>query len=257
MEPWLATLEAGDPERAWNLFHARYRPLILATIRRLVADADEVMDHFGAACQLLIADDFARLRRYAAQGQNRESAASWVVLVVRNQVVDALRHEHGRERRRPPPGLTEGQQELWELLCPRGHSPAEAYELLRARHGEVAPFHQFLREVRALREVAPCPDRVRLRPAPVAADLPDHTPDASERAEAAESADQVERALAALAPDLRLAITLFIVDGLPAARVARLVGWPGAKTVYNRVSRALARLREDLERGGIGPEGLR
>jgi DNA-directed RNA polymerase specialized sigma24 family protein len=38
--------------------------------------------------------------------------------------------------------------------------------------------------------------------------------------------------------------------------VASLVGWPNARTVYNRVSRALARIREEFRRKGIGPGDL-
>ncbi len=53
--------------------------------------------------------------------------------------------------------------------------------------------------------------------------------------------------------DVRLAVELFVVDGMGAADVARLVGWPDAKTVYNRVSRALKSLRSRLEQEGIGP----
>jgi DNA-directed RNA polymerase specialized sigma24 family protein len=54
-----------------------------------------------------------------------------------------------------------------------------------------------------------------------------------------------------MTPDDRLAIQLFVVDDLPAADVARVLGFPSAKTVYNRVYRALADLRARLERAGI------
>ena len=62
--------------------------------------------------------------------------------------------------------------------------------------------------------------------------------------------------LNALEPERRLAIQLFVVEELPAAEVARIVGWPNAKAVYNRVYRALAALRAELERQGIGPDDL-
>jgi DNA-directed RNA polymerase specialized sigma24 family protein len=58
--------------------------------------------------------------------------------------------------------------------------------------------------------------------------------------------------MAAQPPDVRLAVELFIVEGMTAAEVARLVGWPNAKAVYNRVSRALAHIRAGLEREGTG-----
>jgi len=55
---------------------------------------------------------------------------------------------------------------------------------------------------------------------------------------------------------VRLAVELFVVERLSASDVARAVGWPGPKTVYNRVYRALASLRARLEAGGIGPGDL-
>ena len=67
MEPWLAKLSEGDSQSAWDLFAERYRQLILATIKRLVSDRDDVMDVFSMVCQELTANDFARLRRYSDQ----------------------------------------------------------------------------------------------------------------------------------------------------------------------------------------------
>jgi DNA-directed RNA polymerase specialized sigma24 family protein len=63
-------------------------------------------------------------------------------------------------------------------------------------------------------------------------------------------------ALASQPADVQLAINLFVVEGMSAADVARLVGWPNAKAVYNRVTRALAHLRTQLGREGIGPGDL-
>jgi DNA-directed RNA polymerase specialized sigma24 family protein len=51
-------------------------------------------------------------------------------------------------------------------------------------------------------------------------------------------------------------VRLFVVEEPPAAEVARIVGWPRAKTVYNRVYRALAAMRVHFERSGIGPGDL-
>jgi DNA-directed RNA polymerase specialized sigma24 family protein len=59
-------------------------------------------------------------------------------------------------------------------------------------------------------------------------------------------------ALQSLSADERLAVQLFVVDELPAVEVARIVGWPNAKAVYNRVYRALAQLRLRLEGEGLG-----
>jgi DNA-directed RNA polymerase specialized sigma24 family protein len=69
----------------------------------------------------------------------------------------------------------------------------------------------------------------------------------------AETGTQLAAALKTLQPDERLAIQLFVIDELPAERVARVVGWPNAKAVYNRVYRALATVRKDLEGQGFKP----
>src|SRR5439155_5954951 len=63
-------------------------------------------------------------------------------------------------------------------------------------------------------------------------------------------------ALRGLPADEQVAVQLFVIEELPAAEVARLVGWPNAKAVYNRVSRALATVKQDLEAQGIRRQDL-
>ena len=58
-------------------------------------------------------------------------------------------------------------------------------------------------------------------------------------------------ALESLPPDDRLAVRLYVVDEMPADQVARALGYPNAKTVYNHVYRALAAVRARLEQAGI------
>jgi RNA polymerase sigma factor (sigma-70 family) len=256
VEPWLATFNAGDSQAAWDLFAERYRRLMLATIRRLVADHDDVMDVFSTVCQALSANDFARLRRYSDRSAQFASVATWLVAVVRNLTVDWLRQRDGRRRLTVPSTLSPLQQEIYAAVCLGGHSHVEAYEIIRARSGSPMPFNEFLREVRETHRVAPCaegagPRRLeRDRPAADLA-LPQIDP-----AETAESVRRLAAALASQAPDVRLAVDLFVVERLSAADVARVVGWPGPKTVYNRVYRALASLRSMLEAEGIGPGDL-
>ena len=66
----------------------------------------------------------------------------------------------------------------------------------------------------------------------------------------------MEQALGSLDAEDRTAVELYILDELPAALVAQIVGLPNAKAVYNRVYRALAVLRERLERAGVRLEDL-
>ena len=66
--------------------------------------------------------------------------------------------------------------------------------------------------------------------------------------------ERLAQTMRTLPPDERLAVQLFVVDELPAARVAKIVGWPNPKAVYNRVYRALATLREELKLQGFTPD---
>ena len=66
----------------------------------------------------------------------------------------------------------------------------------------------------------------------------------------------MEQALGSLDAEDRTAVELYILDELPGALVAQIVGLPNAKAVYNRVYRALAVLRERLERAGVRLEDL-
>jgi RNA polymerase sigma factor (sigma-70 family) len=68
---------------------------------------------------------------------------------------------------------------------------------------------------------------------------------------AAEQRTLLARVLDTLPPDERLAVQLYIMDEVPAEQVARALGYPNTKTVYNRVYRALAAIRASLERVGI------
>jgi len=256
VEPWLTAFNAGDSQAAWDLFAERYRRLMVATIKRLVPDHDDVMDVFSTVCQALSANDFARLKQYSDRSTQSASVATWLVAVVRNLTIDWLRQRDGRRRPSIPSNLSALQQQIYAAICLGGHSHVEAYEVIRARSGSPMPFNEFLREVRETNRIAPCPYIVTPRrqvndPPPTEASLPELDP-----AETAESVRRLATALASQPADVQLAINLFVVEGMSAADVARLVGWPNAKAVYNRVTRALAHLRTQLGREGIGPGDL-
>ena len=256
MEPWLAKFDAGDSQAAWDLFADRYRRLMLATIRRLVPDRDDVMDVFSTVCQALSTNDFARLKRYSERSARPATVATWLVTVVRNLTVDWLRQRDGRRRLTVPAALSPLQQEIYAAVCIGGHSHVEAYELIRTRSGSPMSFHEFLQEVRALARAAPCPQSAPVRRAVADPPAIEMALPALDPAETEEAARRLAEALALQPADVRLAVELFVVDRLSAAEVARVVGWPGPKTVYNRVYRALATLRTRLERQGIGPGDL-
>lgn len=208
------------------------------------------MDAFALVCEKLREDGFRRLRRFEPDGPARFS--TWLVTVVRNLVIDWYRRTHGRPRLDASLlNLDLLHRRIFQCLAGAGMSYAEAYESLTVDGSFNGSFGAFLRAVRELhrevlaqagplaRELIGVDPAVELDHGPV---LPD------------ELGPEYERALAVLgtmAPDVRAATLLFVVEGVPADQVARIVGWPGRKAVYNRVYRALAQVRKRLrpERG--------
>ncbi len=77
------------------------------------------------------------------------------------------------------------------------------------------------------------------------ADLPTAPRDPEDAASGAEVQAEVQRALLALPPDLRLASILYDIEGLPYAEIARVLGIPEG-TVKSRIHRARKALRDRL-----------
>jgi RNA polymerase sigma factor (sigma-70 family) len=251
VESWRAKLSAGNTEGAWDEFITGYRRLILATIRRTLGDDDDVVDVFAEVCANLSANGLARLQRHDESAGARFS--TWLVAVVHHQTIDWVRQREGRHRVRPPAGLSSLQQQIFQHVFDERRSHVEAYELIRQDASSDMTFAAFIREVTNTYRVV---ERVRGKAAmhyfagpPIISQQIDETPE--DAAIAAESQRQLMTALEILAPDEQLAVQLFVVDELSADRVARIVGWPNAKAVYNRVYRALAELRKELERRGV------
>lgn len=250
VEPWIGPLEAGDPEAAWDLFIKRYRRLIFGAIRRYTGEPDDVMDVFARVCEALRENDFTRLRRCATRVDPDRPFSTWLVAVVHNLTIDWFRHRDGRPRlsaiAATLPGL---QQRIFEYVFLEQHSHVEAYELLCSR-GASLSFGEFLKELNATYAAVTAGRRGRVTgelaiPPPESPDPP------TDPGELAEQQTLLARALEALPPDDRLAVQLYVVDEMPAEQVARALGYPSAKTVYNRVYRALAVIRASLERAGI------
>ena len=251
MESWRAKLVAGDVEGAWNEFIARYQRLIVATIRRTIGNDDDVDDIFGDVCARLSANNLARLKQHSETGTARLS--TWLVTVVHHQTIDWVRQREGRHRVRPPPGLTALQNQIFKYVFDEHRSHVEAYELIQQRGLTQSTFGEFLKDVTETYHVI---ERTHGKAAthylpgpPILAEGTEAT--AEDAIIAAERAGQLNEALQILESEERLAIQLFVINGLPAARVARILEWPNAKAVYNRVYRALAAVRKELERTGV------
>jgi DNA-directed RNA polymerase specialized sigma24 family protein len=254
MEDWLPPLQDGHPDVAWDRFLSRYRRLIFATIRHYTQDYDDGMEVFAHVCEKLRADDMRRLRRRAEEVDPRARLTTWLVVVVRNAAIDWIRHRDGRHRLSAiAQGLPERQRRIFELVFLERRTHVETYELLRTGDSGGLTFHDFLGELREtyravgdgrrgqiLRELGPIP------PPPANASEPGSPLEAEERRR------MLDEALATLPAEERLAVQLYVLEELPAERVASMLGWPNAKAVYNRVYRALAELR-----GRLGDRGIR
>jgi RNA polymerase sigma factor (sigma-70 family) len=245
MERWQALLRDGQPDAAWDALLERYQRLIFAAIRHYVSDRDDVMDVFANVCASLRADDFSRLRGQPTAGGGTVRFSTWLVAVVRNGTVDWLRARDGRSRRRPPPGLSPLEQRVYQLVVIDGRSHREAFHALAGRDGGAVSEHDFSAALTSVYREAPAWPPVSRGALRHAVPLPDSL-SASADAPTNEDGERLAAALATLPADERLAVQLYVIEELPAAEVARLVGWPSAKAVYNRVRRALQAMRTML-----------
>lgn len=254
MERWRTRLDDGDPQGAWDLFIERYRPLIRAVIRRMVPDREDAFDVFAHVCHALFADDMARLRRFSWEGTKRARFSTWLVTVVHNLAVDWLRQRNGRPRIKAPDGLSPLRQRIFQLVFVERLSHLEAYEVASAAEMPGLAFGAFLKELaetyRLVQRAHPDGALRYLVAPPPLIEPPTADADPDRRIDASALRARLSDALASLGAEDQLALQLYVVEGLPAADVARTLGWPNAKAVYNCVYRGLARLRSALERDG-------
>lgn len=257
VEDWVACLKEGRPDPAWDLFLARYRRLIFAAIRHYAQDYDDVMDVFARVCEALRDDDLRRLRVYVAEPDHRARFSTWLVTVVRHVTIDWFRHRDGRRRLSAvAAGLPPLQRRVFEYVFLEHKSHVEAFELIRTVEAPALSFSQFLAELRATYRAVTDRRRGMVLRELGAAPPPEAAPEAPELMLTAESRALVEQALCALSAEDRVALELYVMEELPAADIARTLGLPNAKVVYNRVYRALAAVRAQLERSGIRREDL-
>ena len=248
MEPWVAEVQRGKSDAAWDLFLDRYRRLIFAAIRHYAQDYDDVMDVFARVCESLREGDLRRLRAYVEQSNHTARFSTWLVTVVRHLTVDWFRHRDGRRRLSMVAAeLPPLRRRIFEHVFLHKRSHVEAYELMRSADRADLSFGQFLVEVSATYRAVGDGRRGRLLrelggpPPPLPPQEPE---DANEPSE--DRREELEYALRSLSPEDRVAVQLYVVEEMPADAVAKVVGWPNAKAVYNRVYRALELMRTRL-----------
>jgi RNA polymerase sigma factor (sigma-70 family) len=261
MEDWAAELQRGRPEAAWDLFLDRYRRLIFAAIRHYAQDYDDVMDVFARACEALRADGLRKLRVYVQQPDHRARFSTWLVTVIRHLTIDWFRQRDGRSRLSTvAEALPPLRRRIFEHVFLDQRSHVEAYELIHAREAPALSFREFLAELRATYRAVTDGRRGRvLRELGLAPPEPEALPTEPTGPSASDAAEQgriIEQALTSLGAEDRLAVELYVLQELPADAVARVLGLANSKAVYNRVYRALAVLRAQLERAGVRREDV-
>lgn len=256
-EDWADALAQGRSEQAWDLFLERYRRLVFAAIRHYARDYDDVMDVFARVCEALREDDLRRLRDYCAQPDHRARFSTWLVTVVRHLTVDWFRHRDGRRRL---PALAERlpplQRRIFEHVFIDRRTHLETYGLLRATETPDLSFHEYQRELRATYRAVAAGRRGQLLRDLGGPPPPEPDPELASAADVEDLRGVLQPVLATLSAEDRAAVELYVIEELPAEQVARIVGYPNAKTVYNRVARALAALRRHLEEAGVEREDV-
>jgi RNA polymerase sigma factor (sigma-70 family) len=255
-EGWATEFLRGRTDHAWDLFLTRYRRLIFAAIRHYTQDYDDVMDVFARVCEALRADDFRRLRTYVEGRDHRARFSTWLVTVVRHLTVDWFRERDGRKRLPAlAAGLPDVQRRIFEHVFLGRRSHLETYELIRAGDSCLS-FRQFLVELRATYRAVTQGRRGTLLRDLGGPFLPDAEAPEPSPSDVADLRELAERLLSSLTAEERVAVQLYVIHELPAEDVARIIGAPNAKVVYNRVYRALAAARGTLERAGIRREDV-
>jgi RNA polymerase sigma factor (sigma-70 family) len=254
MDDWMVKLGAGAHDAAWDSFIHQYRRLLFAAIRHYVHDHDDVMDVFARVCEALRENELRRLRAFG-ESSGRARFSTWLATVVHRLTVDWLRQRDGRHRPRAIDGaLSPLQQQIFRRVFMEQRTHLEAFGLICAAEPPGPSYRRFLAELRTTYQaVGDRRPRLPNAEAEAASGTADVAPPATEFPDRPE---WLGRALDVLSHEDRVAVELYVVDQLPAADIARILGLSGAKAVYNRVYRALDAVRAWLEGAGIGANDL-
>lgn len=252
----LIALFATDPERAWDLFLARYAEFVLGELRRLGFDYDEALDRFVFVCEKLADKGFRRLRTIRFLS-SRGELVPWLRQVVRNLVISWTWSQQGRRRLlRPIARLPRRDQRVFQLYFWRGLRPSEVYSSLKAEEPtlRLLDVYDSLERVFAnltaakvwglwcqLARGAP-PQRIDAEPGEDAApEIVDPRPSPEEALLTSEADARLRRAVAGLAARDRLILALRYEDGLERRQIAELLAVDAAE-VELRLRRALEAL---------------
>ena len=177
------------------------------------------------------------------------------MVVVRHLAIDWFRHRDGRRRLTTATlALPPLERRIFELVFLDRQGHVEAYEIIRTGEAPTLGFREYLAALRATyRSVGSgrYPGLAREVPLP-----PPEDADPPDEEEAGHRREHLEMVLKTLSPEDRTALRLYVVEGMAADAVARVLGLPNTKAVYNRVYRILAALRSRLEQAGLRRDDL-
>jgi RNA polymerase sigma factor (sigma-70 family) len=222
-----------------------------ALARRHGLAGDEADDFLSWARMRLVEDDYAILRKFRG-----ECAATTYLTIVLSTLFRNYRVREWGSWRPSAAARREGALgvRLEALVRRDGWTLDEACERLRTS-GATALSDRELAAL-AARLPAHAPPRARpagdealaRAPAPGSADAPVLRAEADARRAADEAA--LHQAVERLLPRDQVVFRMRFWEGLSVAQIARGLGVP-QKGLYRRIERALARMRRDLEHGGM------
>jgi RNA polymerase sigma factor (sigma-70 family) len=213
----VAILQASNPttrEEAWAGLIRDYSPLLLHAARSLGGDQDVVMDRYTFILESLRADDFRRLRAYAAD--RRTKLSTWLIVVSTRLCLDEYRHRYGRSRPSHEDSLN-GKQ------SPEGARRQQRKALVDLAGAEI--------------DLADLPDE--------RAGSPDH------HIRRDELYGALKDVLATLAPQDRLLLRLRFEDGFSVPRIATAMGFTTPFHAYRRLEQLFRELRPLLQSRGV------
>lgn len=88
--------DANAVDAAWRAFVAEQTRLLLHVARSVSSNHDDAMDAYTFVLEQLRAEDFRRLREFAADPRSKLS--TWLVVVARRLCLDLYRRRYGRNR---------------------------------------------------------------------------------------------------------------------------------------------------------------
>jgi DNA-directed RNA polymerase specialized sigma24 family protein len=258
----LLTLFHRDPQRAWELFIARYADVLFSYLNDLGFNYDQAMDRFVYICEKLSEQDFRRLKmiRYAG---SRGDLTPWLRKVAKHLCINWAWSAEGRRRLfKPVARLSERDQHVFQLYFWKGMSPSEIHERLRHDQAEID-----------LIEVLDCLERIfavlshknlwrlmsnlaRRRDAisidevdedtGARLELADARPNPEEMLIQKEAEERMDRALESLSPREQLIIRFRYEEGTAIKEIAEMLHL-GEREVKGSLKAGLVRLRRALK----------